>query len=155
MEIIGSIFLFLTVIAMFVDQLPRKSDYSDERGSTPPPTGSYTFGSIPHLTTTGMFMSKADKVLYLQSQYWHTLKAERLVIAGHVCEHCRCTANLQLHHTHYANLGFDTVDDVAILCGSCHSKLHKLSGQYGRRYLYPLSILKESPCNLKNVLPNY
>ena len=89
------------------------------------------------------FMSAEEKVTYLKSAYWYTLKQERLVIANHCCEVCGSINQLNLHHQVYSRLGWDDIDDVRIVCGGsngCHQAIHDITG-YDRIDAHELSVL--------------
>ena len=89
-----------------------------------------------------MFISAKDKLEYMQSDKWRTLKFSRLMIAQYKCESCGSFHNLNLHHITYERLTQEALEDVAILCGGCHTKLHNILG-YDRTTLYPISIIKD------------
>ena len=89
-----------------------------------------------------MFISAKDKLEYMQSEKWRTLKFSRLMIAQYKCESCGSFHNLNLHHITYERLTLEALEDVAILCEVCHTKLHSLLG-YDRTTLYPISALKD------------
>lgn len=89
-----------------------------------------------------MFISAEDKLEYIQSEKWRTLRFSRLMIAQYKCESCGSFHNLNLHHITYERLTQEELEDVAILCEVCHTKLHNLLG-YDRTTLYPISILKD------------
>lgn len=89
-----------------------------------------------------MFISAKDKLEYMQSEKWRTLKFSRLMIAQYKCESCGSFHNLNLHHITYERLTQEILEDVAILCEVCHTKLHNILG-YDRTTLYPISIIKD------------
>ncbi len=96
---------------------------------------------------TGRFITAHHKALHLQSDYWHNLKQTRLAMANQACEHCGTMGNLHLHHISYANLGREGVEDVVILCATCHQAVHDAAEhlgdyKYDRKVDYPLSLLK-------------
>lgn len=57
-----------------------------------------------------------------QTDRYRALRAARLQIAGARCEECGANHALQLHHRHYNTLGREEIDDVVILCDSCHER---------------------------------
>lgn len=89
-----------------------------------------------------MFISAKDKLEYMQSDKWRALKFSRLMIAQYKCESCGSFNNLNLHHVTYERLTQEALEDVAILCEVCHTKLHNILG-YDRATLYPISIIKD------------
>lgn len=98
-----------------------------------------------HPSPTAMFISAADKLIYLQSTEWRIIRTERLRIAQQRCEYCGSTESLQCHHITYERLTAEHIDDIVILCGGsngCHQKIHNILG-YDRTTEYPISLLKE------------
>ncbi len=51
---------------------------------------------------------------------YRSLRAQRLELAKHRCERCGAATGLQLHHRHYETLGRERLEDVEVLCDSCH-----------------------------------
>lgn len=94
---------------------------------------------------TTMFISAEAKLNYLQSVDWYKLRMKRMILAGHKCESCGSTIDLQCHHVTYERLTCEHIEDVVILCGGsngCHQRIHDLLG-YDRTIQYPISILKD------------
>jgi hypothetical protein len=65
---------------------------------------------------------------HIHSPYWYDLKERRSALVGGRCEKCGCSdkSALELHHVRpYRDCLFrETVDDVALWCGPCHSAEH-------------------------------
>lgn len=71
---------------------------------------------------------------YLQSDRWKAFKArffesERIyklqsIYGRLVCESCRGTGILDVHHKSYRWLGYERFEDVELLCDRCHSARH-------------------------------
>jgi 5-methylcytosine-specific restriction endonuclease McrA len=55
-----------------------------------------------------------------RSERYRELRSQALAAAGHRCERCNGSGQLELHHKHYATLGFETLKDIEMLCRSCH-----------------------------------
>lgn len=90
------------------------------------------------------YMSPERKAEYLKSPKWYSLKRTVLARDGYKCRVCSSTTDLQVHHITYIGLGGnEELEDLATLCGTCHSKLHKLLG-YDRETTFDFSILKSS-----------
>jgi hypothetical protein len=89
-----------------------------------------------------MYISAKAKLEYMNTQQWKELKLSRLKIAQNKCECCGSIHSLQLHHITYIRLTQEHINDVAILCKSCHTKLHNLLG-YDRATIYPISTIKD------------
>jgi 5-methylcytosine-specific restriction endonuclease McrA len=57
-----------------------------------------------------------------QYAQYKILRQKRLVHAGFQCEKCAAKGSLHLHHLTYVRVGNELLDDVQILCPSCHRK---------------------------------
>ena len=90
-----------------------------------------------------IYAPKKMKQEHLHSEYWKALKQRRLILVGdYKCEACaKPTDKLDLHHITYEHLTFEKLEDVRLLCRTCHSSLHKLLG-YDRSTRYPIEILE-------------
>lgn len=76
-------------------------------------------------------MTKIDYQMYLLSAHWRIFR-ERVLLRSIVdgqykCEECgglfrRC--EMEVHHKHYGTLGCESLSDVLVLCGLCHTKTH-------------------------------
>lgn len=89
-----------------------------------------------------MYISAKDKAEYLRSEEWSDLKLLRLKIAQNKCECCGLTNSLQLHHITYERLTKERIEDLAILCSFCHTKIHSILG-YDRTTKYPILTIKD------------
>ena len=62
----------------------------------------------------------------LGDPHWEKVRNARLEMAGHRCEMCNSSAGtLHAHHRTYARQGQELVEDLIILCRSCHGLFHK------------------------------
>lgn len=75
-----------------------------------------------------MFISNADKLVYMTTEQWKQLKLERLRIAQNKCESCGSSHNLHLHHITYERLTQELISDLVILCEECHQRQHNHYG---------------------------
>lgn len=58
--------------------------------------------------------------------HWEQVRNARLEMAGHRCEMCNASGGtLHAHHRTYARQGQELVEDVIMLCRSCHGLFHK------------------------------
>jgi hypothetical protein len=71
---------------------------------------------------------RAAYTAHLRSAYWQALRQRALTRATHQCEwiartgnRCRVTRGLEVHHTHYATFGHETLLDVCVLCPTHHA----------------------------------
>jgi len=65
---------------------------------------------------------------YLQSEHWIRFRRKALAFHGNRCLTCGASpsdATLQVHHRNYGCLWHETMDDVLILCKTCHRNHHK------------------------------
>ena len=72
---------------------------------------------------------------------WHLLRAVICSLRGYKCEACDSTCNLNLHHKTYENFGNESIDELELLCASCHRKRHNeekmLDVQRARKIRWP------------------
>lgn len=68
---------------------------------------------------------------HLNSTYWADLKRRALNRSGKQCERCGWQIlgpyQSQLHHKTYERLGREELEDVELLCISCHEEEHGIS----------------------------
>lgn len=63
--------------------------------------------------------------MFMQSDEWRHIRGLRLDIAGHRCEQCGTTEDLQVHHLTYERFGGDeNMQDLQALCKTCHERAH-------------------------------
>ena len=60
---------------------------------------------------------------YLQTEDWQRTRRMKLKVSPR-CEFCGATADLEVHHTHYETLGWESLTDLQTLCGRCHDVAH-------------------------------
>jgi hypothetical protein len=61
---------------------------------------------------------------YLQTDHWQSLRKEALSAAKYRCQLCNAEGLLDVHHRTYERRGFEDMEDLTVLCRSCHSKHH-------------------------------
>ncbi|MFA5014813.1 MAG: HNH endonuclease signature motif containing protein [Actinomycetota bacterium] len=62
---------------------------------------------------------------YLKSDIWKTNRDRFLnTIENKCCVVCLSTIKINVHHRTYKNLGDEKINDLVILCQSCHRKFH-------------------------------
>jgi len=105
-------------------------DYDDEDYEAIPEWKLYTGNP--------MYIPAPLKRQYLQSIEWEALKLLRLIIAKDRCECCGSTTRLELHHVTYERLTNEDIDDVRIVCRSCHQNIHDKLGT-DRTTKYPIT----------------
>jgi 5-methylcytosine-specific restriction endonuclease McrA len=62
--------------------------------------------------------------LYTKSNPWKQRRTGALKRAEHKCALCGSERRLQVHHTHYANVGMEPMEDLRVLCAGCHKTVH-------------------------------
>ena len=62
---------------------------------------------------------------YLNSPHWQQKRQESLAHYGAKCMVCSSTERLQVHHRHYLHIGREQTKDLLVLCGACHSLIHR------------------------------
>ena len=73
---------------------------------------------------------------YLQSEEWQAMRAAAMRYYDNRCALCNGRDSLHVHHRTYERLGQERVNDLIVLCDSCHSRHHGVlptwSGWLGR-----------------------
>lgn len=65
--------------------------------------------------------------LYLRSYAWKQRRQGAIRRAGGVCAMChQPSTRLQVHHVDYMRVGAEQVEDLRVLCKSCHGVVHTL-----------------------------
>jgi len=71
-----------------------------------------------------------DYQTYLLSSEWRLFRQKAFKHHGKVCKTCGSKEHLQVHHLHYKNIFHEQLEDVVILCETCHEAVH------GRKFVY-------------------
>lgn len=72
-------------------------------------------------------MARDDLTEYLKTPEWKVMRSRKLIMAGNRCQVCGSTAKpLDCHHNSYERLGDELLEDLVILCRSCHQRYHDL-----------------------------
>lgn len=61
---------------------------------------------------------------YLKSDHFQGFRLKVLKSRRYRCERCKGKYRLQIHHKHYASLGNEKLNDVMVLCITCHERMH-------------------------------
>jgi len=61
---------------------------------------------------------------YLQSKQWKVRSNQARKRAGYRCQLCNSKKSLEVHHRTYERIGFESQDDLIVLCNKCHEKFH-------------------------------
>ena len=61
---------------------------------------------------------------YIRSEAWRKKRQEVFALKGEWCDDCGTSSNLHVHHLTYDNLFNEKMEDLQVLCKSCHEKEH-------------------------------
>lgn len=61
---------------------------------------------------------------YLQSEAWKVKRKNLIKTLGDKCFYCGSKKNINVHHKNYNNVGFETTNNVIIVCSKCHKEIH-------------------------------
>lgn len=67
---------------------------------------------------------RARYVNYLRTPYWAAKRQAAIACYGGACSKCGSRNRLEVRHLRYDNLGHEPMEDLALLCNSCHADLH-------------------------------
>jgi len=66
---------------------------------------------------------------YLQSEHWKRIKQAYMI--SNRPKECWCCKTkdqpLDLHHLHYQNVGNEQLEDLELLCRTCHAEVHRVT----------------------------
>ena len=69
---------------------------------------------------------------YLQSNEWKRRRKIALKFWNHKCSLCNGGKNLDVHHRTYERLGKENLNDLIVLCRSCHKLFHDRQSSHER-----------------------
>lgn len=73
-----------------------------------------------------------DYADYLNTDHWQALTRKKRQAAGYKCEQCGCDdERLDTHHLTYERIGRERMEDLIVLCESCHREEHDIDTQKG------------------------
>lgn len=62
---------------------------------------------------------------FLRSKEWQNWRMVAIDMAGSRCQQCGREEELEVHHKTYVRFGGqERLSDLAVLCASCHSRVH-------------------------------
>jgi len=73
-------------------------------------------------------MNKLEYAEYLKTAHWDVTRAWKLFYQP-TCELCGTKRNLQVHHKTYKNIHKEEMEDLQVLCHSCHEGEHGTPAQ--------------------------
>jgi 5-methylcytosine-specific restriction endonuclease McrA len=62
---------------------------------------------------------------YLKSNQWREKRRTALEFYGNRCGLCGSRYDLEIHHRDYDNIFKEKIEDLMILCETCHAKHHR------------------------------
>ena len=62
---------------------------------------------------------------YLQSDHWRNKRQVLFEAQGKYCHECFTVKKISVHHRTYVNIGNEPLEDLEVLCDSCHMKGHQ------------------------------
>lgn len=68
---------------------------------------------------------------YLKTDHWQHTRKRALIIAGYACHLCNSKDRLQVHHKTYERRGYESQEDLTVLCERCHKKFHDILPEEG------------------------
>ena len=68
---------------------------------------------------------KSEYYAYLRSVQWKQKRQMAFDVYGKVCSLCNSRHDLEIHHRHYKNIFKEQIEDLMVLCESCHKTYHK------------------------------
>ncbi len=69
---------------------------------------------------------------YLESDRWALQRTAALARASYRCSTCGSPVDLEVHHLTYERLGEELPQDLTVLCGKCHTRLHRQENERRR-----------------------
>jgi hypothetical protein len=83
-----------------------------------------TLGAGPPDDTTVNALTALPYSEYLATPHWQARRRAMLNLADFRCTRCQYATNLQVHHTSYLRLGYESPEDLTVLCDHCHHQIH-------------------------------
>jgi hypothetical protein len=69
-------------------------------------------------------MPNEEYLAYLKSPQWRALREQVLARDKYQCFECGARGRLEVHHTTYARIFKEDIDDLITLCRACHEEEH-------------------------------
>ena len=57
---------------------------------------------------------------------WLKMREKAFLQYGRACQRCNSITTLHVHHKTYDRIFNERIDDLSVLCDSCHSSYHKI-----------------------------
>jgi len=63
---------------------------------------------------------------YYNTDWWRVVRQFAKDYYGNSCSFCGGEDDLQVHHKNYKNIGIELIEDLGVLCKSCHLAHHRM-----------------------------
>lgn len=73
----------------------------------------------------GIPLYHRDYSAYLRSPFWQQKREAAFREYGRHCNRCGSLTSLQVHHKTYERLGCERIEDLEVLCETCHKLEHR------------------------------
>ena len=70
---------------------------------------------------------------YLQTEHWQRMRVRALEWADYRCQVCDSPYGLHVHHRTYEGLGNEAINDLTVLCDTCHGLFHEFQRKEAER----------------------
>lgn len=80
------------------------------------------------------FMSRLRRYRrYLRFPQWRAKRMQVFALYGRKCRKCGSTKKLEVNHKHYHNIFNERLEDLEVLCRSCHEEYHGIAPVTGTK----------------------
>lgn len=107
------------------DPLPRKHKYCCNQICLERASLLYRENKVKEIMADTSVSWKIRYGRYINTKHWQSLRERKLQAGGNMCNRCeRMEAILHVHHLNYRNWFDVTLDDLEVLCETCHNSHH-------------------------------
>ena len=96
--------------------------------------GKYVNKKLNQIKSGNIFCSKECKKNYKRIKLKQNYKLKAFAVYGKICSRCNSLKNIVVHHKDGNRLNND-IENLDIMCRSCHSKLHKETQHLQRNFI--------------------
>ena len=95
---------------------------------------------------------RPDLDTYMQSEHWHSLRAQALTTYGGKCELCGSQpSNPIIHHLLYRQLYDVSVLDLAVVCESCRCQILRYKKKHPKAHKTRQKLMGWYRCHISNI----
>lgn len=110
-----------------------------------------------YMSTTELFGEVRIKELktmpyseYLQTSEWQEKRKKALKYALYRCQMCNAAEHLDVHHRTYERRGNEDIEDLTVLCRSCHDHFHKrTSNEKPQEHVHDFKVKMKKGCTIR------